>query len=93
MLSKCANPSCSATFRFLREGRILLVESPAAKGKLESLATRRREHFWLCDSCSKTLTMVSHSSGAHVVPLEDESKAKAVKKETSLTPLPGLSSP
>ncbi len=81
MLSKCANPTCSATFRYLREGKILLVESvPANPGNLAADCAPRREHFWLCDSCSKTLTIISDPSGTSVVSLKDQSKASGQRK-------------
>jgi hypothetical protein len=93
MLSKCANSTCSATFRYLREGKILLVEStPGIPGKLEINASAHREHFWLCDACSKTLTIVPHSSGARVVSLEEQSKSKAGSKDSEASPVSGLSS-
>jgi hypothetical protein len=63
MLSKCLNPICSASFRYLREGRIYNLEipvSPAAPGP-----AKRRELFWLCSQCSSTMIVVlRHGSGA-----------------------------
>ncbi len=60
MLSKCANPSCSAKFRYLGEGRIfslvpgietvefrVLVDHPAGQV----------ERYWLCDVCSRSMTV------------------------------------
>jgi len=77
MVSKCANQACAATFRYWHEGKILLVEvGPAPPEKLDIYALRRLERFWLCDDCSKTMTIVSHPSGVLVVPLEDQSKPK-----------------
>ena len=56
MLSKCLNPTCSAPFRYLREGRIfhLEVPSPGEPGT----ANRRREYFWLCGRCCAAFTVV-----------------------------------
>jgi hypothetical protein len=28
MVTKCANPSCNVSFRYLREGKLFLVEPP-----------------------------------------------------------------
>ncbi len=97
MLSKCANPACFATFRYLREGKILLVESaPSIPGKLDMNASPRREHFWLCDACSQTLTIVPHLAGARVVSLEEQTKSKTGSKDkdkdTKTSPVSGLSS-
>ena len=59
MLHKCANPSCSAPFRSLREGKLFLAENNFfVSGSTSSLRTRpRREHFWLCQECSGYLTL------------------------------------
>jgi len=60
MLSKCANPTCSTTFRYLREGRLYVI------GPREALAGHRLkcssksgqlEYAWLCSSCSLFLTI------------------------------------
>jgi hypothetical protein len=61
MLQKCANPSCSAPFRSLREGKLFLAESPPPESaNLVSGSPpkiRRREHFWLCETCSVQFTL------------------------------------
>ena len=49
MLSKCANPKCAASFRYLHEGRLFRVE-------LES-ESRKFEYFWLCDECARIMTL------------------------------------
>ena len=54
MLQKCANPSCTAPFRSLREGKLFLAENHAAESGDRKL---RREHFWLCASCSAQFTL------------------------------------
>jgi hypothetical protein len=57
MLSKCANPSCSDTFRYWHEGRMfhLIVDSgKTAAGHGAAVI----ERFWLCDECSKKWTLV-----------------------------------
>ncbi len=61
MLHKCANPTCPVPFRSLREGKLFLAETMPSDlngnfdGTLRKL--RRREHFWLCDACSKYYTL------------------------------------
>lgn len=55
MLAKCLNPICSATFRYLSDGRIFHLEIPLAGNTSTS---RRREYFWLCDSCCARFTVV-----------------------------------
>lgn len=61
MLSKCANPACSGTFRYLHEGRMfhLIVDSEKTVAIHRAAAMER---FWLCDECSKKLTLVLSSA-------------------------------
>jgi len=66
MVSKCANPSCSTTFLYLREGRLFHVAvGAAAHDKGTTL-----ERFWLCSECSVKMTIVSGPAGVLVVPLQ-----------------------
>lgn len=60
MLSKCANPACSAAFRFLHEGRIFTVVSgPAAslEAGWDHTQARPQERYWLCQQCAQRLTI------------------------------------
>ena len=52
MLSKCANPSCSNTFRYFREGKLYLIDS-----KIKSTNSRALEYFWLCSACCQDMTI------------------------------------
>ncbi len=69
MLSKCANPACSARFRYLHEGRIFSAmfdtkgAAHGSNGFEES--SRRVERYWLCDTCAHAMTLVL--SGGRVV--------------------------
>jgi hypothetical protein len=58
MLSKCANAACMARFHYLHEGRIFNLETGTASSESTRPPTRRIEHFWLCQSCARTLTLV-----------------------------------
>jgi len=61
MLSKCANPSCSATFRYLGEGRIFTLvpgsESPLLHGVWDHASESIVERYWLCNVCAQTMTV------------------------------------
>ena len=57
MLSKCANPACLARFRYLHEGRIFNIEAGTASESNGS-PIHKIEHFWLCESCAQSLTVV-----------------------------------
>ena len=65
MLSKCANPGCSASFLYLHQGKLFHLETngngdntrvdiPDPQGKNSS---RRLEYFWLCDECASIMTV------------------------------------
>ena len=76
MLQKCANPSCTAPFRSLREGKLFLAETlpqdPSQRFDGERHKVRRREHFWLCDACSPHFTLrFDAERGMLTVPLID----------------------
>ena len=67
MLSKCANPACLARFHYLHEGRIFNVETGTVASDRNSSAIRKIEHFWLCEGCAQTLTVVVENGvGARV---------------------------
>jgi hypothetical protein len=72
MLSKCANPDCSAPFHYLREGKLFQIESG---GKGPQLVSHKRppqriEYFWLCGSCADSMTLALHGSkGVVTIPL------------------------
>jgi hypothetical protein len=54
MLAKCTNPSCSAAFVHLAEGRLFQLE---AEPTLSSSQTQATEYFWLCERCSADMTL------------------------------------
>jgi hypothetical protein len=54
MLEKCVNPSCSASFRYLDEGRLFRVEY---NPELHSFVRVKPQYFWLCSSCSETMSL------------------------------------
>lgn len=64
MLSKCANPTCSTTFRYLSEGKLYLVDSKAVLVRHGARAQLKHagkscsyEYFWLCSSCCRDMTI------------------------------------
>jgi len=66
MISKCANPACSARFLYLHEGKLFRFEREAQNHDEVLLgfdpAVLKRENnvdfFWLCGRCSATMTLV-----------------------------------
>jgi hypothetical protein len=76
MVSKCANPPCSAPFRYLHEGKLFRIEHPFTKnseGTISATDTAHRkppvriEFFWLCPDCSQNMTLTFDPS-AGIVP-------------------------
>ena len=50
MVSRCANPNCTAQLRYLHEGRLFVTKS--------TLVAEERIHYvWLCGSCCRTMTV------------------------------------
>jgi hypothetical protein len=52
---RCANASCGHESRYLREGKVFLVDRPAqAPG---AASHRERQLIWLCKSCCSTVVV------------------------------------
>ncbi len=71
MVSKCANPDCSAIFRYLREGRLFNFEvTKSNPSRVVGVhIARSYEHFWLCPACSVNMTLVKDNGSVAVRPL------------------------
>jgi len=69
VLSKCANPACLAGFHYLHEGRIFNIEAGTVASDGGSPVVRRIEHFWLCERCAQTLTVVMENGVVSTRPL------------------------
>jgi hypothetical protein len=78
MIAKCANPSCSVPFLYLREGKLFRMEVDSPRDPLgpELLGSpkpvRKIEHFWLCGPCSTRLTLAVNKGKVEAVPVEPE---------------------
>jgi len=83
VLAKCANPTCSAPFRRLTEGKLFQVETqyPSNEGpRAKHRATQHVEHFWLCSDCARLVTLAFHEDrGLITVPLADGNVVRRVK--------------
>ena len=73
MVAKCANPRCSAKFRFLKQGKLFLSEQiPPTHAAPTSRAPRGKggvQHFWLCADCCRSFTLVRDEHEIRIVPL------------------------
>jgi hypothetical protein len=89
MLSKCANLSCSARFRYLGEGRVFAVEHRSSTYARESdggseFEQIRREFrcFWLCPNCSQFMTVQAcGAGGVRLAPSKNVLKTKAPSED------------
>jgi hypothetical protein len=74
MISKCANPACTAHFLYLHEGKLFRVlhgseEPPALQMGIDPTVRKRVqrvEFFWLCSACSARMT-VKYEKGSGIV--------------------------
>ena len=77
MITKCANPACGALFRYLREGKLFLVEPPPssidraqflppAEAEFKTRVPRS-EYFWLCERCARSMTIAPDQNGLPVL--------------------------
>jgi len=78
MVEKCANPSCSAIFQRLRDGRLFVMEVSAGSPGAGKKPARSLEYFWLCKTCCRTMTLTMHKeTGIKVVPAKTVSARAA----------------
>ncbi len=77
MLSKCANPPCSASFRYLHAGKLFRFETrnmPKLESGIVHLPPQSVEFFWLCEDCMQEFTLVSDPvRGVRAVPVRRRS--------------------
>jgi len=75
MISKCANPACSARFLYMHEGKLFRFEREAKEDTefLLGFDTTLRKHsrgvefYWLCTTCAANMTLVRRKGGG-VIP-------------------------
>jgi hypothetical protein len=79
MLSKCANPHCSAPFLYLHQGKLFRFDFEAEESNpalgFGKEPRRRTEYFWLCDSCTAVMTLECHKGTGVVTVSSVELKA------------------
>ena len=70
MLAKCANPACSARFRYFHEGKLLAIESTIDSSTTGSptesdytVRPKRVRYFWLCPMCCCAMTFRRDGDG------------------------------
>jgi hypothetical protein len=62
MITKCANQMCGQPFLFFRGGKLFIVdvrsEPQPGNPSTADQAPQKLEHFWLCEQCAPTMTLV-----------------------------------
>ncbi len=89
MLAKCANPACSATFRYLHQGRLFAIEisNSARQGPPIGLEytgnSNSPQYYWLCASCCRAMTVQSDGEhGISLVRLEKTPRSVSVEEDS-----------
>jgi hypothetical protein len=57
MVDRCVNPFCNQPSRHLGHGKLFVVEFPHRLIELRHHVAGRRERFWLCEECARTMTV------------------------------------
>lgn len=68
MTTKCVNPACGKPFRYLRGGKLFLIDSPPdplhpSDPDSMSGAGHVSEFFWLCEECCRTMRIMLDRNG------------------------------
>jgi hypothetical protein len=86
MVSKCANPDCSATFRYFHTGKLFQMECIAGLDRRRGMGQdpaygkplRRLEFYWLCEECAQRMTLTfDKENGVEVRPKSVAASAAA----------------
>jgi hypothetical protein len=78
MLAKCANPACSAPFRYLHEGKLFRLDLGAGPPSGDTRIPRQLQYFWLCDVCARIMTLEMHAGKVLARPLRATTAARAL---------------
>jgi len=78
VLTKCANPSCAETFRYLGKGRLFRLEAdPVSRSYNSYPESIPEEYFWICPACAECFTLHLEEGGrVAVIPLPSSAHGK-----------------
>lgn len=85
MLSKCANPDCSASFLYFHTGKLFRAETSVGLDRRRTLGQdaqqrkplRRLEFFWLCEGCAQSMTLIFDKDRGVIVRHKDCARSAA----------------
>jgi|SRR5690349_8375315 len=92
MVSKCANPECSAPFLYFHAGKLFRLEVATGVERRRNLGhdetakkpLRHIEFYWLCDSCAERMTLsFEKGSGISVRPQVCEEPGRKAPKSAA----------
>jgi len=92
MVSKCANPDCSASFRYLRQGKLFRVDTLTRLQRHGAMhgepgkPIRRLEFFWLCEDCARKMTLISNRQSGVAVRANDCARHNIGKQQAASAP-------
>jgi len=78
VLSKCANPECSEIFRYLHQGKLFGPSPTPEKELAAETIPAMHERFWLCEKCSKEMTLVWSGTEAKLMPIPAQGRTEEV---------------
>jgi hypothetical protein len=94
MVSKCANPECSAPFLYFHQGKLFRLETAGGQDRRRQLGAetgvskplRHLEFYWLCEACAETMTITfDKASGVSVQPRPVRPQSVRVSARASAT--------
>ena len=85
MVSKCANPECSASFRYFHTGKLFRIETSGGQDRRRAMGRddelikplRRLEFFWLCERCASRMTLVYDKESGVIIRTADYAHSAA----------------
>jgi hypothetical protein len=86
MLSKCANPTCSTSFRYLHEGKLFKLQTKLSRENAGDAPAQNVEYFWLCDQCARTLEVVVRNGVVSTRPRQPQTEENAASDEIQRKP-------
>jgi hypothetical protein len=89
MVTRCANPSCEAKFKYLHEGRLFhFASNEVTVGPAGSRWFAPVRYWWLCPRCRSSMTLIERCrSGVVLVP------SRTVNQDTSRESLDYMGAP
>jgi hypothetical protein len=84
MLAKYANPSCNAKFKYLRDARLFEfnVVDGVRYNTIPLHIGAGRERLWLCEQCSRVLTLQCTEEG-NIVPVSRIAREQRVAEQAA----------